>query len=104
MKKINPILLLIIAFFLISRFLGVDQIYHQDEYRWATIANPIFNNFIAPHPPLNKYFLWMLGGLLGYDNLRFGPFLFGFLNLVLVYQIVKKVTSGAKIALLGAFL
>ncbi|MBI2064484.1 MAG: glycosyltransferase family 39 protein, partial [Candidatus Yanofskybacteria bacterium] len=29
---------------------------------------------------------------------------FGFLNLVLVYQIVKKVTSGAKIALLGAFL
>ena len=105
MRKINPILLLVIAFFLVSRFLGVDQVYHQDEYRWATIANPIFDSFSAPHPPFNKYFLWIFGDLFGYDdNLRFAPFLLGFLNLILVYQIIRKITPGVKIALLGAFL
>src|SRR3989344_4090673 len=105
MRKINPILLLVIAFFLVSRFLGVDQVYHQDEYRWATIANPIFDSFSAPHPPFNKYFLWIFGDLFGYDdNLRFAPFLLGFLNLILVYQIIRKITHGVKIALLGAFL
>src|SRR3989338_8495525 len=104
MNKKGLIFFIIIVAFFVSRFFGIGQMYHQDEYRWATIANPIFENGTAPHPPFTKYLLRVTGDLLGYDNLRFATLLFGFFNLLLVYQIIKKIAPGAKAALIGSFL
>lgn len=91
----------ILSVFMVTRFLAVGQIYHQDEYRWAVIANPVFDNFSGPHPPFTKYTLRYVGGLIGYDHLRFIILTFGFLNLFLVYKIIKKVMKETGAALLG---
>lgn len=100
-RKFN-VLFGIVVFFAVTRLLGVGQIYHQDEYRWAVIANPIFNNFTSPHPPLTRYLLRFTGESIGFENLRYAILLFSFLNLALVYKIIKKITGRAGTALLGA--
>lgn len=99
---LNLVLFGIILFFIASRFAGLDQIYHQDEYRWATIANPFFDESLGPHPPLTRYLLRGVGVLLGFDYLRVVPLLFGFLNLILIYLVAVKVTKNKTIGLLTA--
>lgn len=87
--------------FLVVRLPAVQQIYHQDEYKWAMQADPVFD-YATPHPPLGKYTLRLTGNLLGFDNLRFAPLFFGFLGLALIYLIVKKLTNKTSTALMGA--
>src|SRR4051812_45837232 len=98
-NKTPGIFIGILAVFLLSRFFGIGQIYHQDEYRWAVIANPIFHNFSSPHPPLTRYLLRFTGELLGFENLRYGIMLFGLLNLFLIYGVLKKISGQVHIAL-----
>lgn len=80
----------------------MDQIYHQDEYRWASIANPFFGDLASPHPPLPEYLYKIIGRIFGFDYLRIVPFIFSFLNLVLIYLISLKSTQNKKIALIAA--
>lgn len=100
--KNNKWLLIIFAVFILTRFLGLGQIYHQDEYRWASIANPAFGDLQSPHPPLPEISYKFIGFLLGYDYLRVVPIIFSFLNLVLIYLILKKTTGKSLIGLIGA--
>lgn len=95
--------LVLIVFFAL-RLPAFNQIYHQDEYRWATIANPVFDNFTGPHPPINKYSLRYFGMVFGYDNLRAIPLMFGFLNLIILFFVVRKITSDFKAALFAMFI
>lgn len=97
------VFIFIVSVFLISRLPAVNQIYHQDEYKWAMQADPVFD-YATPHPPFGKYTLRLTGNILGFENLRFAPLFFSFLCLILVYLIIKKITNKTKIALFGAFL
>ena len=99
--KNNKWLLIIFVVFILTRFLGLDQIYHQDEYRWAMQADPQTNE-VSPHPPLTKYFLKVTGLLFGFDNLRIGILFFSILNLWLIYLILFRLTGKKKIALIGS--
>lgn len=98
------LLALVVIFFAVLGFSGLNQIYHQDEYRWATIADPVFNNFQSPHPPLTRYLLRGAGMVFGFNHLRTVPLLFGILNLFLVFLISKFTSKDSRVALWAAFL
>ncbi len=92
----------LVAIFIISRVMGLGQIYHQDEYRWASIANPFFGHLSSPHPPLSEYLYKLVGRVVGFDYLRLVPFIFSLLNLGLIYLISFKISKNKKIALIAA--
>ncbi|OGN10659.1 MAG: hypothetical protein A3B91_03140 [Candidatus Yanofskybacteria bacterium RIFCSPHIGHO2_02_FULL_41_29] len=100
--KYTLLLVGLVVFFVVSRFLGFDQIYHQDEYRWASIANPFFGNLESPHPPLSEFAYKFAGRIFGLDYLRIVPFLFSFFNLILIYIISLKATQSKGVALIAA--
>jgi hypothetical protein len=102
--KNNKWFLVIFAAFILTRFLGLGQIYHQDEYRWASIVNPAFNEGSGVHPPVTRLVLGFAGRVLGYDNLRVAPFIFSILNLCLIYLISFKISGKKKIAYFAASL
>src|SRR3989344_336979 len=102
--KNNKWFLIIFAIFIFTRFLGLGQIYHQDEYRWATIVNPIFEESLGSHPPMNRWALGLAGHVLGYDHLRVVPFIFSILNLWLIYLVSLKLSSNKKTAYIAASL
>lgn len=101
-NKYNLLFWGLVLVFIISRLLGLGQIYHQDEYRWASIANPAFGSLTSPHPPLPEYLYKLAGRVFGFDYLRIVPLIFSFLNLVLIYLISLKITKNKKIALIAA--
>ena len=80
----------------------MGQIYHQDEYRWASIVNPVFDVGSGVHPPITRWVLGLAGRIWGYDNLRVAPFIFSLLNLILIYLVSLKVSKKKKIALIAA--
>src|SRR3989344_4452460 len=98
----NRWLLIIFAVFIFIRFFGLGQIYHQDEYRWATIVNPVFDESSGSHPPMNRIVLGLVGSVLGYDSLRVAPFIFSILNLWLIYLISLRLSGNKRTALLAA--
>lgn len=102
--KNNYWLWIIFGVFIFTRFLGLDQIYHQDEYRWATITNPAFavEGWLDPHPPLARWLLQGGGLLWGFDRLRLVPFLVSLFNLFLIYGLAKKVSGQITVGLWAA--
>lgn len=100
--KNNKWLLIICAVFIFTRFLGLGQIYHQDEYRWASVANPFFGNLSSPHPPLPENLYKLAGRVFGLDYLRIVPLVFSFLNLILIYLVSLKLSKNKKVALIAA--
>ena len=88
--------------FMMLGFFGLNQIYHQDEYRWATIADPVFNNFQSSHPPVTRYVLRIVGEIFGYDNLRLAPLFFAVLNLVLIFFVSHQLSRNRAVALIAA--
>jgi len=100
--KNNKWFLIIFAAFILIRFFGLGQIYHQDEYRWATIVNPVFDESSGSHPPMNRIVLGLVGSVLGYDSLRVAPFIFSILNLWLIYLISLRLSGNKRTALLAA--
>lgn len=95
----NRWLIIIFAVFIFIRFFGLDQFYHQDEYRWISIANSeVFGELSSPHPPIMEYSLSLAGKLLGYENLRVTPFIFSILNLLLIYLLALRLPGGRRTA------
>ena len=95
-------LLLLVLLFIATRFLGLDQLYHQDEYRWVSqVYMAEFGEVDSPHPPIMQGILSLSGKVFGYDNLRMLPFIFGILNLLLIYALSRKITGNKKIAYLA---
>ena len=96
--KNNYWLLRLVLLFIITRFLGLNQLYHQDEYRWVSqVYTAEFGEVDSPHPPIMQSILSLGGRMFGYDNLRIVPFVFGILNLFLIYAISLKITGNRKI-------
>jgi len=100
--KFKILFIIILALFVTTRFLGLDFIYHQDEYRWASIANPFFGELGGPHPPLTEYLYKFIGKFFGFDYLRIVPLFFSFLNLILIFLISLKLSGNKKVALTAA--
>ena len=95
-------LLLLVLLFIATRFLGLDQLYHHDEYRWVSqVYMAEFGEVDSPHPPIMQGILSLSGKVFGYDNLRMLPFIFGILNLLLIYALSRKITGNKKIAYLA---
>ncbi len=87
----NKIIILILALFVASRFLLFGMVYHQDEYKWAMLANPQFHlNLTSDHPPLVGILYEVTGFAFGFNHLRLLPIFISLLNLILVYFIAKK--------------
>ncbi|OGN22176.1 MAG: hypothetical protein A2918_03385 [Candidatus Yanofskybacteria bacterium RIFCSPLOWO2_01_FULL_42_49] len=101
--KNNYWLWLLVLLFIATRFLGLDQLYHQDEYRWVSqVYTAEFGEVDSPHPPIMQSTLSLVGKMFGYDNLRVVPFVFGILNLLLIYAVSLKITDNRKIAYLSS--
>lgn len=95
----NYWLWLLVLLFITTRFFGLDQLYHQDEYRWVTqVYTAEFGKIVSPHPPVMQTLFLTGGKLFGYDNLRVVPFLFGILNLLLIFAVSLKLTGNKKLA------
>src|SRR3989338_8446435 len=98
----NRWLIIIFALFVIARFFGLGQFYHQDEYRWISIANSaVFGDLSSPHPPIMEFSLSLAGRFFGYNNLRIVPFVFSIFNLLLIYLLALRL-GGKKAAYLAA--
>lgn len=95
--------LVILLLFALSRFLGADQVYHQDEYRWIMQADPHYDD-VSPHPPLTKYYFRMAGLVLGFEHMRWAVLLFSVGNLILLYLVSLKLTKNRNIALAASAL
>ena len=103
MLKNNYWLWLLVLLVVFTRFLGLDQLYHQDEYRWVSqVYTTEFGKVDSPHPPIMQGILSLGGKVFGYNNLRIIPFVFGVLNLFLIYALSRKITGNKKIAYLAA--
>lgn len=102
-NKNKIIFIAIVVLFLVIRFFGIGYIYHQDEYRWATIVDPAFSSegYESPHPPLTEYIYRLAGQIFGFDYLRIAPLIFSFLNLILLYLVVKKITGKSAAGLIA---
>lgn len=71
---------------------GLDQPYHQDEYKWPMIVNPALTEPGGiPHPPVGEFIYRQAGQIIGYDNFRIVPFVFGLLNLFLLFYLSKTI-------------
>lgn len=103
MKKSEKLILTgIFALFIILHLFGLGQPYHQDEYKWPIIVNPALTEPGGiPHPPVGEFIYRQAGFLVGYDNFRMVPFFFGFLNLFLLFYLVRNL-FGIKPALWSA--
>ncbi len=90
-KKIFIALFLIFAVFVSARFLVIGDMYHQDEYKWAMIADPSFGlDLESDHPPVIALLYRITGLFFGFDHLRLLPFIFSLANLVLIFVLVKR--------------
>ena len=103
-KKEIIVFTLIILVFLGLHIFGVNLSYHQDEYKWIYYSHPeIIPPGTVPHPPLTEFIYTTIGPLVGDDNFRLIPFVFGFINLFLVF-ILAKIIFDKRTALWAAFL
>jgi len=89
LKKINFFLIALAAAFLLIRLFGLHFSYFQDEYKWPLIAQAGFAAYV-PHPPLTQLIFVATGRIFGEANFRLTPLIFGFLNLFLIYWLVKN--------------
>jgi 4-amino-4-deoxy-L-arabinose transferase-like glycosyltransferase len=91
-KIMHAIFWLVIGvIFFATRFFGLSQPYHQDEYKWALIVSPIHYNYegIIPHPPLAEKIYAFAGALFGLDYLRIVPAFGSLVLLIGIYLYLK---------------
>ncbi len=75
----------IVFLFIVLRIPALQQIYHQDEYKWAQIVKPSYGLAgFSVHPPFTETVFHLWGTAVGFDYLRLLPFFFSIINLVLV--------------------
>ncbi len=68
--------------------------YHQDEYKWALIAEgKIAPIGTIPHPPFGEHLYHVTGKLIGFDHLRVVPFTAGLIALLFLYLLTKELYS-----------
>jgi len=95
-QKIKPIIIFLALFaaFLAFRLPLINNIYHQDEYKWAEIADPFFKmEGESVHPPITELAFHYGGAFLGYDHLRWIILAFSLGCFFLIYKLAKKMYS-----------
>lgn len=103
-KKEIIILGAIFALFVALHLPGLSLPYHQDEYKWPIIVNPeLTEPGGIPHPPVGEAIYRHFGKIVGYDNFRIIPFVFGILNFFLLFYLVRNIFR-VKTALWSVFL
>ncbi|MEK7117437.1 MAG: hypothetical protein AAB861_01545, partial [Patescibacteria group bacterium] len=100
-KKEYILFFAILAVFVFLRIPGLDNLYHQDEYKWPSIV--LSDNGYIPHPPMGEAIYSNLGKIVGYDNFRVIPFVFSILNFFLLFYLVKIIFD-SRTALWSVFL
>ena len=98
-KRHKIIFLIIIVTFLVTRFLGVGFIYHQDEHRWVQLADGTVPG-VSPHPPLTLILMKLTGAHVGFSNLRVLSIFFSFVDVWLMYLVVSKIFN-KKVAIIA---
>lgn len=94
----------IVVLFCAFRVPLLGNMYHQDEYKWAQIVDPYFNQMgLIPHPPLAEITYHYFGLVFGFLNLRIVPFIFSLAILCLLYKVVSD-EFGKKSGLIATFL
>ena len=90
-KKEILIFVGIAVLFLALRLPAVHSPYHQDEYKWIEYSHPEMSaGATVPHPPLTEFiYIKTLGHLVGDNNFRFIPLIFGFADLFLIFYLAK---------------
>ncbi len=76
--------------FVAVRLPGLSLPYHQDEWKTGEIARSQIVGALSGHPPLTELTYRLGGKILGADNLRVIPLIFGVLSAVLLYAVVRR--------------
>lgn len=103
-RRYKLIFIAIITLFLVTRLLGIDFIYHQDEHRWLLLADGTELASATPHPPMTLILLKFTAAIFGFFNLRILPIFFSLINLGLIWIIVRKFSNDIKLAMVAAAL
>ncbi len=91
-KKEYIVFSLFVVLFVVLHLWGVSIPYHQDEYKWVFYTHPEFTSSSSiPHPPLTEFIYTKLGPMFGDNNFRFIPFIFGFINLFLIFWLAQTI-------------
>ena len=90
-KKEFVWLVFLAIFFVFVRLPAVHSPYHQDEYKWVQYSHPeIVAPGTVPHPPLTEFiYAKFLGPVVGDNNFRLIPLIFGIANLLLIFYLAK---------------
>ncbi|HXK37075.1 MAG TPA: glycosyltransferase family 39 protein [Candidatus Paceibacterota bacterium] len=88
MKKYLIPLLALIALYATFRVGGLDIPYYQDELDW--VVGILGHTQLDPHPPFSSLIYFVGKALVGQTHLRLVPFVFGAVNLLLLWAIVKR--------------
>jgi hypothetical protein len=84
------IFVLILILFVALHIPGLHIPYHQDEYKWVYYSHPeITPPGTVPHPPLTEFIYARLGPIVGDNNFRMIPFVFGILDFFLLFYLAK---------------
>src|SRR3989338_11248661 len=101
MQKHHLILGAILVGYLLLIIPATGLIYHQDEYSWimqfdgTDHSKPI-------HPPLYLFLGKTIGGVIGFDNLRWLTVPFALANILLVYAIAHALSRRREVGLVAA--
>lgn len=77
--------LALVALFFATRIPAALLPYHQDEYKWAQIADPVYGmRGTIPHPPLGEFLFHATGVALGYEHLRWLPIVWYALLIIVI--------------------
>ncbi len=100
---VEPVIFfLLFIYFVFTRALGFHQTYHQDEYKWAMIVDPVNGlRGTVPHPPLAENLYHIAGRYFGYNHLRIVPIIVSLLLGVLIIYFVRK-QYGRRAAIIAA--
>ncbi len=81
----------ILVVFVLFRLPALQQIYHQDEYKWAQIVKPSYGLAGASvHPPFTENVFRVWGMVAGFDHLRVFVLLFSIANLFLAMALANR--------------
>jgi len=92
-KKELLIVFILLVVFTAIRLPGLSLPYHQDEWKTAEIVRSHIVGGLSAHPPLTERIYRWSGDLIGSDNLRVTPLMFGVLSAILLYAVVRRRTG-----------
>lgn len=85
-------LVILVAIFVVLHVFAINIPYHQDEYKWVFYSHPELSPAgTIPHPPLTEFIYTKFGPLVGDNNFRLIPSLFGLINLFLIFYLTKVI-------------